>query len=141
MSKTTVVKPRLSEKTHALSNQGVYVVMVAPGVNKHSVARAIETQFDVKVAKVNILNVKGKAKRTMSLSGKRTRATQGKRSDLRKAYITLANDQKLPFFEAIEEEAAKEHETQEKMEKALEKQAKKEAAPRRRFSRKKAEEA
>jgi large subunit ribosomal protein L23 len=140
MSKTITLRPRLSEKTYELSEQRVYVVAVPADVNKHSVARAIEAQFEVKVAKVNILNVQGKRKRIISITGKRMKNTSGKRSDMKKAYVTLAEGHSLPFFAAIEEEEAKEKSTQEKMDKAIEKQAKK-AAPRRRgLRRKKVEE-
>ena len=140
MSKTIVMRPRLSEKTYGLSEQRVYVIEVPGNVNKHSVARAIEAQFEVKVAKVNILNVRGKTKRIVSITGKRTKYADGKRSDIKKAYVTLAEGHSLPFFAAVEEAEAKEQATQEKIDKAAEKQAKK-AQPRRRgIRRKKAEE-
>jgi large subunit ribosomal protein L23 len=139
MSKTITLRPRLSEKTYGLSEQRVYVVAVPSDVNKHSVARAIEAQFEVKVAKVNILNVQGKRKRVVSITGKRMKNTTGKRSDIKKAYVTLAEGHALPFFAAIEEEEAKEKSTQEKIDKAADKQAKK-ATPRRGLRRKKTEE-
>lgn len=126
MSKTITLRPRLSEKTYALSEQRVYVVDVPVNVNKHGVARAVEAQFEVKVAKVNIINVKGKAKRVISLTGKRMKNAEGKRPDTKKAYVTLAEGHSLPFFAAIEEEEQKEQATQEKIEKAVAKQAAKE---------------
>lgn len=139
MSKTIPLRPRLSEKTYSLSEQRVYVVAVPNDVNKHSVARAIEAQFEVKVAKVNILNVQGKSKRVVSITGKRMKNATGRRSDMKKAYVTLAEGHSLPFFAAIEEEEAKEKATQEKIDKVAEKQAKK-AQPRRGLRRKKTEE-
>ena len=139
MSKTITLRPRLSEKTYGLSEQRVYVVNVPNDVNKHSVARAIEAQFEVKVAKVNILNVQGKAKRVVSITGKRVKNATGKRPDTKKAYVTLVKGNSLPFFAAIEEEEAKEQATQEKIDKAAEKQAKK-TQPRRGLRRKKVEE-
>jgi len=139
MSKTITLRPRLSEKTYELSEKRVYVVNVPENVNKHSVARAIEAQFEVKVAKVNILNVLGKRKRVASVASQRTKNTTGKRSDTKKAYVTLQKGHSLPFFAAIEEEEAKEQATQEKFDKAADKQAKK-TAPRRGFRRKKAED-
>jgi large subunit ribosomal protein L23 len=138
MSKTITLRPRLSEKTYGLSEQRVYVVNVPEHVNKNVVAQAIEAQFEVKVAKVNILNVLGKRKRIVSITGKRMKNASGKRSDSKKAYVTLEKGHSLPFFAAIEEEEAKEKATQEKFDKAADKQAKK-AAPRRGFRRKKGE--
>lgn len=139
MSKTIPLRPRLSEKTYELSNQRVYVVAVPNNTNKHSVARAVEAQFEVKVTKVNILNMQGKAKRVVSITGKRMKNATGRRSDMKKAYVTLAEGHSLPFFAAIEEEEAKEKATQEKVDKAAVKQAKK-AQPRRGLRRKKTEE-
>ena len=140
MSKSIILRPRLSEKTYGLSESRVYVVEVPTSVNKHTVARAIEAQFDVKVAKVNIVNVKGKAKRIISVSGKRMVNADGRRNDIKKAYVTLKEGYGLPFFEAIEEEEAKEENVQKQIDKAAEKQAAKETKPRRGFRRKKKDE-
>ena len=126
MSKAIVLRPRLSEKTYGLSESRVYVVEVPKGLNKHEVKKAIEAQFEVKVSKVNVTNIPGKAKRTISLSGKRMTNSEGKRSDIRKAYVTLAEGSSLPFFAAVEEEEAKEEALQEKFDKVQAKQAIKE---------------
>lgn len=123
MSKSITLRPRLSEKTYGLSDSRVYVVEVPKDVNKHTVARAMEAQFEVKVTKVNIINVKGKAKRTISVTGKRMLNSEGKRSDIKKAYVTLAEGHSLPFFAAVEEEEQKEEKLQKQVDKAVAKQA------------------
>ena len=125
MSKTITLRPRLNEKTYALASSRVYVFEVDKDVNKHSVARAVEAQFEVKVTTVNTTNVVGKAKRIISLDGKRSRNAEGKRSDIKKAYVTLAEGFSLPFFDATEEAVAKEEKIQEKVDKAAAKQAEK----------------
>jgi len=125
MSKTLVLRPRLSEKTYAQSEARVYVVEVGSEVNKHSVARAIAEQFDVTVEKVNMTNIPGKSKRTMSLTGKRYLNSNGKRSDIKKAYVTLAKGDSLPFFAAVEEAEEKEQKLQEQVDKAAAKTASK----------------
>jgi len=125
MSKAITLKPRLNEKTYALAEKRVYVFDVEKGVNKHTIARAVEAQFEVKVTEVNTLNVAGKAKRTISINGKRMVNSEGRRKDIRKAYVTLAEGFSLPFFNAIEEEEAKEEAVQAKIDKAAEKQAEK----------------
>ncbi|HEY5442792.1 MAG TPA: 50S ribosomal protein L23 [Candidatus Saccharimonadales bacterium] len=132
MSKTIALRPRLSEKTYGLSESRVYVLEVPLDVNKHNVARAVEAQFEVKVTKVNIVNTPGKAKRTISISGKRQKNAEGRRVDLKKAYVTLAEGFTLPFFNAVEEEESKEQALQEKVDKAATKQAAKDAKPARR---------
>lgn len=126
MSKSVILEPRMNEKTYGLSAKGVYVFNIEKGVNKHTVARAVEEQFDVKVATVNIANIPGKAKRTISVTGKRYLNSSGNRSDIRKAYVTLQKGQSLPIFAAIEEAEAEEQAAQAKIDKAAEKAAKKE---------------
>lgn len=125
MSKTVALKPRLNEKTYGLAASRVYVFDVDRSVNKHSIARAVESQFEVRVAEVNTTNIRGKAKRTISLTGKRLKNGDGSRNDFKKAYVTLAEGNALPFFDAIEEEEQKEQATQDKFDKAAAKQAEK----------------
>ena len=132
MSKTVTLRPLLSEKTYELSNSRVYVLEVPKNVNKHTVARAVEAQFEVKVERVNTTNISGKAKRIISISGKRTKNAEGNRTDIKKAYVTLAKGHSLPFFNAIEEEEEKEQAVQEKVDKAAARTAAKEAKPTRR---------
>ncbi|MDB5170891.1 MAG: rplW [Candidatus Saccharibacteria bacterium] len=137
MSKTTTLKPRLNEKTYALAANRVYVFDIEKGVNKHTVARAVENQFEVKVVAVNTLNTKGKAKRIISINGKRSVNAEGRRNGIRKAYVTLAEGQSLPFFNAIEEEDQKEQAVQQKVDKAADKKAAKETKGRLGLRRKK----
>lgn len=132
MSKTIQLHPHVSEKSYALSPKRVYVFKVPKDANKHIVARAVEAQFDVSVTEVNIMNMPGKAKRVISISGKRMKNAEGKRSDIRKAYVTLAGGNSLPFFDSIEESVEQEQATQEKFDKAATKQAEKDAKPARR---------
>ena len=102
MSKTTLIKPRMSEKTYGLGKtKNVYVFDVPADANKHLVADAVEAQFDVKVAEVNTMNMKGKAKRLIRKGG---RAIAGQRSNYKKAYVTLTEGQHLPFFDEPEED-------------------------------------
>lgn len=125
MAKTIVLKPRLNEKTYVLADRRVYVFDVDRSVNKHSIARAVEAQFEVKVASVNTVNISGKAKRIISINGRRMKNAEGVRSDIKKAYVTLQDGFALPFFEAIEEAEQKEQAVQEKVDKAAAKQAEK----------------
>jgi len=122
-----VLKPRVSEKAYGQSAKegaNVYVFDVDGANNKHTVARAIEAQYNVSVTKVNIVNLKGKAKRTVRKGG---RPVAGRTSDVKKAYVTLKAGQSLPIFAAVEEAAEKEAKTNEQFAKAAEKAAAKEA--------------
>jgi large subunit ribosomal protein L23 len=122
MNKTMILKPRLSEKAYAHSQTLNTFVIVVPGdATKHTVARAVAEQFEVTVVDVNIVNLKGKSKRTVSRGGRRV--ANGSQSDVKKAYVTLKTGDHLPFF-AAEEEAEKEAiEAEEKAEKKAAKKA------------------
>jgi large subunit ribosomal protein L23 len=88
-----IIRPVVSEKSYALLDQGVYTFLVAPGANKVEIRHAVETIFGVTVVKVNTVNRPGKRKRN------RGRATFGKRSDTKRALVTLATGQTIPIFE------------------------------------------
>ena len=114
-----VLKPRLSEKSFALSQSlSTFAIDVPKGMNKHEVAAAVEAQFDgVKVGSVRMVNRAGKVKRVINTTGKRSSNRHGVQADLRKAYVTLAEGH-LPFFAAEEKEM-------EEAKKAAEKETKK----------------
>lgn len=118
-----VLKPRVSEKAYGLSQvRNTYVFDVERAANKHSIARAVSEQYGVTVTEVNVINQKGKTKRTVRKGG---RPVMGRQSDVKKAYVTLKQGDSLPIFAAIEEAEAKEAKVAEKIEKATEKAAKK----------------
>lgn len=122
--KSLVLIPRMSEKAYTASQAlNTYVFDVPADANKHTVARAIGTQFDVTVTGVNITTNKGKAKRTVRKTG---RAVKGRQVDIKKAYVTLKEGDSLPLFAAVEKAEAKSEKIAEAAEKAAEKQAKKE---------------
>lgn len=102
MSRSIALRPRVSEKAYALSEvTNTYVFDIPVGINKHRLADAVAAQYEVKVIGVRITNIPGKAKK---LYRKRTRGIDTQRSDIRKAYVTLAEGDKLPIFAAVEEE-------------------------------------
>lgn len=76
-----IIKPVISEKSMDLSASCKYVFYVDKKANKIEIKNAIEEHFNVKVDKVNTVNLKGKWKR----QGK----TQGKRPNRKKAIVSL----------------------------------------------------
>lgn len=125
MSRILVIKPRLSEQTYAQSQKNrTYVFEVAKSANKHDVARAVAAQFNVGVESVNMVNVKGKQKATVSLTGRR-RGNAGMRSDVKKAYVKLIKGASLPIFAAVEEAQHQEETAQEQADKLIAKSQKK----------------
>jgi len=104
MSKTMTLQPRLSEKAYGLSQtKQTYVFSVPGNASKPAIAGAVGEQFGVTVSNVNIAVVKGKTKRTVKKGG---RPGVGRRSNFKKAYVTLISGDSIPIF-AAEEKAEK----------------------------------
>jgi large subunit ribosomal protein L23 len=86
-----IVGPVVAEKASRVAEQHNQVVLkVLPNANKLEIKHAVETMFDVKVASVTTTNVKGKVKRTGRI--------MGKRSDWKKAYVTLVDGADINFL-------------------------------------------
>jgi len=82
-----VYGPHVTEKAVSGSESNVHTFKVATSASKHEIKSAVESLFEVEVAGVRTVNVKGKSKNF----GKR----QGKRKDWKKAYVRLAEGQSL----------------------------------------------
>lgn len=68
---TDVIKaPIITEKTSALAEKNVITFSVDPKANKTQIKQAVEKMFDVKVDKVNTINVKPKKKKVGRYTGK-----------------------------------------------------------------------
>lgn len=89
---SVIKKPHVTEKSsmHGEANNTVAIV-VDRDANKIEIKQAVETLFKVKVDDVRTVNVAGKIKRV----GKNI----GKKSNWKKAYVTLQKGQSLDFFE------------------------------------------
>jgi large subunit ribosomal protein L23 len=82
--------PHISEKATVVADKdGQFVFRVAPDATKPEIKAAVEQLFEVKVRNVQVLNIKGKTKRTAR--------GIGKRNDLRKAYVRLADGHDIDF--------------------------------------------
>ena len=80
-----VLAPHITEKSTMLSENNSVVFRVASSASKPEIKAAIEALFDRKVANVNTITVKGKSKRW--------KGQPYKRSDFKKAIVTLAHGQ------------------------------------------------
>ena len=58
-----IIRPVITERSYDVMEKNVYTFEVAKDANKIEIAKAVETIFNVKVVKVNTLNVKPKPKR------------------------------------------------------------------------------
>lgn len=85
-----LLSPVISEKSYGLIDEGKYTFIVRPDANKTQIKIAVEKVFEVKVRSVNTINRQGKRKRT--------RAGFGKRSDTKRAIVTLAQGERIEIF-------------------------------------------
>lgn len=88
--------PRVSEKTFAQAQAGMYVFDVPKRATKQQVADAVSKQYSVSVVDVNTTILKGKVKRSYRKGGA---PVVGKQNDVKKAYVRLAEGQTIPVFE------------------------------------------
>ena len=80
---------RLTEKSNKLSSElGQYTFEVFKDANKHQIAEAVEQTFKVTVTRVNIMNRKGKPKRSR-------RGLPITASDSKRAIVTLKQGDKI----------------------------------------------
>lgn len=119
-----VLKPRMTEKTYALSANHVYVFDVPLKTNKTEVAAAVADEFKVTVKDVRLMINKGKKARSIRIGGKYRSMVYGKRSDVKKAYVTVAESDVIPIFAAIEEAEKKQAKAEEKLAKKAKKESK-----------------
>ena len=89
-----IVKPVITERSMDDAQERKYTFHVATAANKTQVKKALEEIFDIEIAKVNIMNVKGKKKR----QGR----TSGMTAASKKAIVTLKETSKeIEFFQGL----------------------------------------
>ncbi|GAB3294849.1 50S ribosomal protein L23 [Pseudidiomarina andamanensis] len=92
---TVILAPHVSEKSTVTAETANTVVFkVAKDATKPQIKAAVEKLFEVEVDSVRTVNVKGKTKRTG--------ARFGKRSDWKKAYVTLKEGADIDFVGGAE---------------------------------------
>jgi len=86
-----IIRPIISEKSvDMMEGQNKYTFEVLKSATKPHIAQAIEEIFDVKVLKVNTMNVAGKPRRV--------RFNKGKTRTWKKAIVTLAAGDSIELF-------------------------------------------
>jgi large subunit ribosomal protein L23 len=87
-----IIRPLVTEKLSNLTEkQNQYGFVVSSEANKIEIKRAIEMKFGVKVKSVRTVNVLGKVKTLGRFSGRR--------SNWKKAIVSLESGQKITLFE------------------------------------------
>jgi large subunit ribosomal protein L23 len=93
-----LVRPLVTEKTSYQSGKLTqYSFIVADEATRTMVKDAVETLFDVKVVRVNIVNAPAKRGRRA-----RSRRLLVRRASFKKAIVTLAEGQTLDIFEGVQ---------------------------------------
>ena len=91
--KDILVRPLITEKTTTgLGTDRTYAFEVGLNANKRQIAKAIASFYDVEVETVRTLVMRGKTKRFGRYFGKR--------SNWKKAYVTVAEGHSIPLYEA-----------------------------------------
>ena len=89
----TIIKPIVTEKSTLLLENNQVVFLVDINSNKIDIKKSIELIFGVKVSGGNVIKVKGKTKRF--------KGTVGKRSDYKKAIISLPDGQSIDLSAGV----------------------------------------
>ena len=84
-----IFAPIITEKSASMEENGTYVFKVDARANKTQIKQAIEKAFNVKVEKINTLNVHSKTKRVGRYTGKTNR--------YKKAIVKLAEGNTISF--------------------------------------------
>ena len=93
-----LIKPIVTEKLTALGEKyNRYGFIVDRDANKLQIKAAVEQTYNVNVASVNTVNYHGKRKQRYSKSG----IHRGRMNHFKKAYVTLAGDEKIDFYSNI----------------------------------------
>lgn len=92
-----LVTPVTTEKAYGQSQKNIYVFSVPKSANKQQIKDAVQAQYDVTIVAIKTLVQQGKAIRFSR--GKNKYPGTTKRTDSKKAYVTLAAGSSMNIFE------------------------------------------
>ena len=89
---SVITAPLITEKGTLVNEAGNQVIFrVRPDANKHEIKSAVETLFKVRVMQVRTMQYLGKERRVGKF--------KGRKPGWKKAYVTLAPDHRIDFFQ------------------------------------------
>ena len=92
------IKPIVTEKATAYSEkENCYTFAVSPDANKFQIKDIVEKLYNVRVERVNIANYSGKRKQRYTKGG----LIRGRRDAFKKAFVTVAEGQKIDYYSHI----------------------------------------
>jgi len=102
--KNPLLRPWLTEKSTKLTEQkGQYVFQVKTDADKFDIKKAVEEKFGVDVVSIRTVNCLGKSKRQYTRKG----LIAGKKSDWKKAIVTLGDGQTIDYYAKPAEKSEK----------------------------------
>ena len=84
-----IKQPVVTEKTTKMSENNQFVFKVESTSSKENIKKAVEKLFKVKIKSINTIKIKGKTKIF--------KGTKGRRSDYKKAVVTLKSGETLDY--------------------------------------------
>jgi large subunit ribosomal protein L23 len=102
--KNPLLRPWLTEKSTKLTEQkGQFVFQVKTDADKNDIKKAVEQKFGVDVISIRTINCLGKSKRQHTRKG----LIAGKKSDWKKAIVTLGEGQTIDYYAKPAEKSEK----------------------------------
>ncbi len=93
-----IIKPLVTEKMNAISEKlNRFGFIVRPEANKLEIKKEVEALYNVTVLKVNTMRYLGKSKSRYTRSG----IIRGRRSDFKKAIVSLKEGDTIDFYSNI----------------------------------------
>ncbi|MBR0414708.1 MAG: 50S ribosomal protein L23 [Clostridia bacterium] len=94
LAQDIIIKPIITEASMMAAQERKYTFKVADKANKIEIKQACEELFDIKVAKVNTMPVRGQKRRQG--------ASEGRTANWKKAIVTITEDSKtIEFFDGL----------------------------------------
>ena len=89
-----IIRPVISEKSYNLiESEGQYTFQVDQRANKNQIKRALDSAFDVRVQRVNTVNVRSKHRRQG--------LTRGRTATWKKGVVKLGEGDRIQLFEGV----------------------------------------
>ena len=94
LAQDIIIKPIITEASMMAAQERKYTFKVAKDANKIEIKKACEELFDIKVAKVNTMPVRGQLRRQGM--------SEGRTASWKKAIVTITEDSKtIEFFDGL----------------------------------------
>tara|TARA_B110000014_G_scaffold133880_1_gene92558 strand:- start:1758 stop:2045 length:288 start_codon:yes stop_codon:yes gene_type:complete len=94
---SVLIKPILTEKASSSNEKGKFVFVVDKNANKIQIKNAVENTYDVKVIRINTMNVLGKSVSKFTKTG----VVNGRKPSYKKAVVQLKEGEFIDFYSQV----------------------------------------